>query len=72
MVRRLFVYLDQISSFWVGFVSDRPAFVEFEEDRWVYLAQFALSGSKFTVEGERRGFGGKDCWTVTEQLPASV
>ena len=46
--------------------------MEFEEDRWVYLAQFALSGSKFTVEGERRGLGGKDRWTITEQLPAGV
>jgi len=46
--------------------------VEFEEDGWIYLAQFALSRSKFTVEGERRGFGGKDCWTITEQLLASV
>jgi len=46
--------------------------VEFEEDRRVYLAQFALSRSKFTVEGERRGLGRKDCWTLTEQLPASV
>ena len=46
--------------------------MEFEEDRWVYLAQFTLSRSKFTVEDERRGFDGKDCWTITEQLPASV
>jgi len=46
--------------------------VEFEEDGWVYLAQFALSGSKFTVEGERRGLGGKDCWTIAEQLPDGV
>ena len=46
--------------------------MEFEEDRRVYLAQFALSRSKFTVEGERRGLDGKDRWTITEQLPAGV
>ena len=46
--------------------------MEFEEYCGVYLAKFALGGSKPTVNYQSRRLGGKNGWTITEQLTLGV
>jgi hypothetical protein len=72
VVRRFFVQLDQIRGFWVRFVFDRAALVEFEEYCWVYLSKFALRRSKPTFNDQSRRLGRKNGWAITKQLVASV
>jgi len=46
--------------------------MKFEEYCWVYLAKFALGRSKPTLNDQSRRLGGKNGWTITKQLVASV
>jgi len=46
--------------------------VEFEEYCGVYLAKFALGGSKPTFDYQSRRLGRKNGWTITEQFSVSV
>jgi hypothetical protein len=71
-VRRFLVQLDQVRGFRVCLVFDRAALVEFEEYRWVYLAQLALGRSKPTLNYQRRRLGRENGWTITKQLVAGV
>jgi len=71
-VRRLFVELDEIGSFWVCLVFDRAAFMKFEEYCWIYLAKFALGRSEPTLNYQGRRLSRKNGWTVTKQLVTSV
>lgn len=71
-MRRFFVQLDKICSFWVRLVFDRAAFVEFEEYCWVYLAEFALRRSKPTLNNQSRRLRRKSGWTITKELTVGV
>ena len=71
-MRRLLVQLDKIRRLWVRLVFDSPALMELEEYCGVYLAKFTLGRSKSTVNYQSRLVGGKNSWTITEQLSASV